>query len=204
MEYHTFDADRADKLEDAQQRYRFLSAEELLWALSSDGDETVADFGSGTGFYTDDVAPAVDQAYAVDIQEAMHDYYREKGVPDNVELVTSGVDDLLLDTNSLDAAFPTMTYHEFAGEEALDEITRVLTDADRLIIVDWAATGSGDHGPPLDERFRAAEMANDLREAGFHIEHTAVRPETFLLIGELRQETTPVFEGLLGRTAESV
>ena len=72
-----------DKLEDAQQRYRFLSAEELLWALSSDGDETVADFGSGTGFYTDDVAPAVDQVYAVDIQEAVHDYYREKGVLNN-------------------------------------------------------------------------------------------------------------------------
>jgi|GEM_PF-704625 hypothetical protein len=30
MGNHTFDADRADKLEDAQQRYRFLSAEELL------------------------------------------------------------------------------------------------------------------------------------------------------------------------------
>jgi protein-L-isoaspartate O-methyltransferase len=67
MGYHTFDADRGDKLKDAQRRYRFFSAEELLWALSPDGDETVADLGSGTGFYTDDVAPAVDHVYAVDI-----------------------------------------------------------------------------------------------------------------------------------------
>ncbi|TSD08828.1 SAM-dependent methyltransferase [Haloglomus irregulare] len=185
MGHHTFDADRADKLEIAERRYRFLSAEELLWALSPDGHETVADFGSGTGFYTDDIAPAVDHVYAVDIQDAMHGYYREKGVPENVELVTSGVDDLPLDTNSLDAAFSTMTYHEFAGKEALDEITRVLTDAGRLIIVDWAATGSGDHGPPVDERFSGAETANNLREAGFHIEHTAVRPETFFVIAEL-------------------
>ena len=186
MGYHTFDAGRADKLEDAQQRYRFLSAEELLWALSLDGGETVADFGSGTGFYTDDVAPAVDHVYAVDIQEAMHDYYREKGVPAHVELVTSGVDDLPLDTDSLDAAFSTMTYHEFAGEEALDEITRVLADDGRLVIADWAATGSGDHGPPLDERFSGAETAKHLRDAGFYIEYTAVRPETFVLIGELK------------------
>lgn len=107
MGYHTFDADRADKLEDAQQRCRFLSAEELRWALSPAGDETVADLGSG--FYTDDVAPAVDDVYAVDVQEAMHDYYREKGVPENVELVTSGVDELPLETDSLDATFSTMT-----------------------------------------------------------------------------------------------
>ncbi|MEF8814969.1 MAG: class I SAM-dependent methyltransferase, partial [Halovenus sp.] len=114
MGYHTFDAGRADKLEDAQDRYRSLSAEELRWALSPESDETVADLGSGTGFYTDDVAPAVDTVYAVDIQEAMHDYYREKGVPDNVDLVTSAVDDLPFDTSSLDGAFSTMTYHEFA------------------------------------------------------------------------------------------
>nr|WP_234972342.1 methyltransferase domain-containing protein [Halobaculum gomorrense] len=100
--------------------------------------------------------------------------------------MTSGVDDLPFAADSLDAVFSTMFYHEFAGEEALDEITRMLADAGRLIIADWAATGSGDHGPPLAERFSGTETANDLRDAGFHIEHTAVRPGTFLLIGELR------------------
>ena len=182
MGHHTFDADRADQLEDAQKRYRHLSAEELLWALSVDGDDTVADLGSGTGFYTDDVAPSVAQVFAVDIQDAMHDYYREKGVPDNVDLVTSGIDDLPLETDSLDAAFSTMTYHEFAGEQALRELSRVLDSQGRLVIVDWAATGSGSHGPPIDERFSATEAADALRHHGFSIEFEAVRPETFLLI----------------------
>ncbi len=183
MGYHTFDADRADKLEDAQRRYRFLSTEELLWALSVEADGTVADFGSGTGFYTDDVASVVDQVYAVDIQEAMHDYYREKGVPDNVELVTSGVDDLPLETGSLDAAFSTMTYHEFASEQALSEIGRTLEPQGRFVVVDWAASGSGTHGPPVEERFSAAEAATALRQHGFTVEFEAVRPETFLLVG---------------------
>ncbi|WP_115864177.1 class I SAM-dependent methyltransferase [Halorussus litoreus] len=186
MGYHTFDADRADKLENAQRRYRFLSAEELLWALSPKGDETVADLGSGTGFYTDDVAPAVDHVHAVDIQDAMHDYYREKGVPENVGLVTSGVDDLPFDTDSLDAAFSTMTYHEFAGEDAVGEITRVLNPGGTFVIADWSATGSGTHGPPVDERFSATETANALREHGFEIEFGAERPETFLLIGRTK------------------
>ncbi|MBX0297590.1 class I SAM-dependent methyltransferase [Haloarcula nitratireducens] len=181
MGHHTFDADRADKLEDAQRRYQFLSAEELCWALSPDGDETVADLGSGTGFYTDDVAPAVDHVYAVDIQEAMHDYYREKGVPENVDLVTSGVDGLPLETDSLDTVFSTMTYHEFASEQALSEITRVLKPQGTFVIVDWAASGNGSHGPPVDERFSAAETSSALRQHGFTVEFEAVRPETFLV-----------------------
>ena len=182
MGYHTFDAGRADKLEDAQQRYRSLSAEELRWALSASRDETVADLGSGTGFYTDDVAPAVDHVYAVDVQEAMHDYYRKKGVPDNVDLVTSAVDDLPFDTNSLDAAFSTMTYHEFASDGALREVARVLKPSGTFAIADWAASGNGRNGPPVDERFSADEATDALRQHGFTVGFEAVRPETFLLV----------------------
>ena len=181
MGYHTFDADRADKLEDAQRRYRFLSAEELRWALDLDSDDTVADLGSGTGFYTDDVAPHAARVYAVDVQEAMHDYYRDKSVPDNVDLVTSGVEDLPLGTGSLDAAFATMTYHEFASETALDEVARVLAAGGTLVVADWAASGQGDHGPPVDERFSAEAAADALRESGFRVEFEGVRPETFLV-----------------------
>jgi ubiquinone/menaquinone biosynthesis C-methylase UbiE len=182
MGHHTFDADRADQLEKSERRYRVLSAEELLWALSVDGDETVADLGSGTGFYTDEVAPAVDQVYAVDIQDAMHEYYRQKGVPENVDLVTSGIDDLPLETNSLDAVFSTMTYHEFAGQQALSEIGRVLGPDGSVVIVDWAASGSGRRGPPLEERFSAAATADALSQHGFTTDFEAVRSETFLLI----------------------
>jgi ubiquinone/menaquinone biosynthesis C-methylase UbiE len=180
--HHTFDADRADELENAQRRYRVLSADELLWALSPADDEVVADLGSGTGFYTDDVAPAVDRVYAVDVQDAMHDYYREKGVPDDVTLVTSEVADLPFETDALDAAFSTMTYHEFASRETLGEIARVLEPSGRLVVVDWAASGTGDYGPPVDERFSATDAGAALRESGFGIDFEAVRPETFLFV----------------------
>lgn len=181
MGFHTFDADRADNLEEAQRRYRVLSAEELIWALSPDGDESVVDLGSGTGFYTDDIAPVVDHVYAADIQERMHDYYREKGVPENVDLVTSGVDDLPLADDSLDAGFSTMTYHEFASDQALKEITRVLKPQGRLVIVDWAASGTGNRGPPVAERYSADETVEALREHGFTIEFEGVRSETFVV-----------------------
>lgn len=185
MGYHTFDVERADTLETAGRRYRFLSAEELLWALSLSPDDTVADLGSGTGFFTDDVAPHADHVYAVDVQAEMHEYYREKGVPETVDLVTSNVSDLPLEDGAVDAAFSTMTYHEFAGDEALAEIRRVLRSGGRLVVVDWTATGTGADGPPLEERYSADEAAAALRTAGFGIEHEAVRPETFLLIARL-------------------
>ena len=182
MGHHTFDASRAENLERPERRYRFLSTEELLWAVAPSDDDTVADLGSGTGFYTDDLAPHAGHVYAVDVQEAMHDYYREKGVPEAVELVTSGVSDLPLDDGTLDAAVSTMTYHEFASDDALAEIRRVLAPGGRLVVVDWAAAGSGDPGPPIEERYAADEAAAALRESGFDVEHEAVRPETFLLI----------------------
>ncbi|MFC4451437.1 class I SAM-dependent methyltransferase [Halorussus aquaticus] len=117
MGFHTFDPESADRLED-ESRYRYLSREELVGALAlgSDRDDTVADLGSGTGFYTDDVAPFAGEVRAIDVQAEMHELYREKGVPQNVELMTADVGDLPFADGELDAAFSTMTFHEFAGD----------------------------------------------------------------------------------------
>jgi len=112
---------------------------------------TVADLGSGTGFYTDDVASHVETVYGVDVQAEMHAFYREKGVPENVDLVESDVAVLPFDDGDLDAAFSTMTYHEFASDDAIAELARVIRSDGRLALFDWSAAGDGDHGPPADE-----------------------------------------------------
>jgi ubiquinone/menaquinone biosynthesis C-methylase UbiE len=182
MGYHTFDVEGADRLEEAERRYRYLSAEELLWALALDSADTVADLGSGTGFFTDDVAPHADTVYAVDVQQAMHDYYAEKGIPDNVEPVTTGIEDLPFADGSIDAAFSTMTYHEFASDAALAEVRRVLASPGRFAIADWSAAGIGEDGPPLDERYTSETAVEDLREHGFVVEHAFTRPETYLVV----------------------
>ena len=186
MGHHTFDAGEAAKLEDAAARYRSVSREELLWGLDLTGTETVVDLGSGTGFYTDDVASHADRVYAVDVQEAMHDHYREKGVPANVDLVTSGIEELPFEDGELDAAVSTMTYHEFTTASALAELARVLPSGGRLVVADWSADGSGENGPPLSERFGADEAATALEDAGFDVEFRATRPETFLVVATNR------------------
>jgi len=76
MGHHTFDAGRAASLEEPERRYSVLSAEELRWALDCSPEDVVVDLGSGTGFYTDDVAPHAGAVYAVDLQPEMQTYYR--------------------------------------------------------------------------------------------------------------------------------
>jgi ubiquinone/menaquinone biosynthesis C-methylase UbiE len=181
MGFHTYPVERADALRDPS-RYRFCSREELLEALALDGTETVADLGSGTGFYTDDVAPFAEHVYAVDVQAAMHDQYRDAGIPANVETVTAEVGDLPFDDGALDAAFSTMTYHEYASERALTELHRVLAPEGRLVTVDWSSNGAGDAGPSTDERFDLEDATQAHEAAGFAVVERRSRPETFVLV----------------------
>ena len=181
MGFHTYPIDRADALRDPS-RYRFCSREELLESLPIGPDAVVADLGSGTGFYTDDVAPFVDRLYAVDVQEEMHDRYREQGVPKTVHLVTAEVSSVPLDDDELDGAFSTMTHHEYASEAAFAELARVLRPGGRLVTVDWSAGGRGESGPPTDERFSLSEAADQLEAAGFTVEDAHDRPETFRVV----------------------
>ncbi|WP_224449834.1 class I SAM-dependent methyltransferase [Haloprofundus salilacus] len=184
MGFHTYDVDRADALED-ESRYRHLSAEELLAALRPHPEMTVADLGSGTGFYTDDVAPHVGHLYAVDVQEAMHDIYREKGLPETVETVVADVASLPFGDDDLDAAFSTMTYHEFASAESLAELARVLRPGGCVVVVDWSKTGDGADGPPTDERYGVSDAASSLEDAGFAVDRAESRLETFLCIASV-------------------
>ncbi|WP_435181978.1 class I SAM-dependent methyltransferase [Halorussus sp. AFM4] len=206
MGFHTFDPASADRLED-ESRYRYCSREELVAALDlGDGrDATVADLGSGTGFYTDDVAPFAGEVRAVDVQSEMHDLYREKGVPENVELVTADIGDLPFADGELDAAFSTMTFHEFAGGGHAEggegdeddsgsrggdaggeiEVARVLRDGGRFVVADWTAAGDGEDGPPVAERYDRDEAVALLEGAGFDVLRADERPETFFVVARV-------------------
>lgn len=181
MGFHTYDPDRADALEDPS-RYEYVSVDELLALFGQPGPGgVVADLGSGTGFYTDDIAMYVDQVYGVDVQLEMHELYRRKGVPENVELVAAEAENLPFADDELDAAFSTMTYHEFASEKALTELARVCAPGALVGIADWSRAGEGLQGPPTSERYALADAREALRAAGFSIEYGQERRETFVV-----------------------
>lgn len=179
MGFHTFDIGRADMLED-EGRYRYVSVDELLALFDPDEGDVVADFGSGTGFYTDDVAPYVDTVHAVDVQAEMHEFYREKGAPENVTFVTAEVADLPFADAALDGAFSTMTFHEFATEASMAEVARVLAPGARFGVADWSTNGRGEAGPPREERYGLADAESMAEAAGFTVEYGVERRETFV------------------------
>lgn len=178
MGFHTFDPARADRLDDPT-RFRFCSREELLGPLPRGPDATVLDVGSGTGFYTDEIAPFVGHVLALDVQLEMHDRYREKGIPANVSPLTADAESLPLADGTLDGAFSTMTFHESTTAESLAELRRVLAADAPFVVVDWSREGSGADGPPVDERFDAERARKLLGDAGFAVETADERSETF-------------------------
>lgn len=179
--------EKSDHLEDPI-RYRYLSAEEIYALLDPAPDWTIADLGSGTGFYTDEVAPLVDRVYAIDLHKTMQDAYREKGVPENVELVTSNVSDMPFSDAILDAALSLRTFHH-GVDDSLDEIRRVLRPSGRFVVVDWSATGAGerDRGPDREDCFDLATAQSLLLEAGFEIRSACERRETFTIVSRRRE-----------------
>ncbi len=181
MGFHTYDVSRAENLEQAD-RFRYVGTEELQSALGVSTQAVVADLGSGTGFYTDELAPHVERTYAVDVQPEMHEFYREKGMPAGVKLVTAEVSALPLAENALDGAFSTMTFHEFADEASLAELSRVVRPGGRVVTADWTRHGPGETGPPTDERFGVGECATLFADAGFVVETATHRRETLFVV----------------------
>lgn len=179
-------AARLERLDDPLQ-YRYLSAEELRTFLDPGDDWTIADLGSGTGFFTDELAPVVGTAIAIDINDAMHRRYRSNGVPTNVIPLKADVGSLPLADDCLDGAVSIRTFHHgVAG--ALDEIARVLNPGARLVVVDWSAAGAGDRdrGRHPERYVDAAAAQAALIDAGFSIDETHERRETFVVVGALR------------------
>lgn len=183
MGFHTFDPDETHRLEDPT-RFRFCSREELLQHLPTGEESVVLDLGSGSGYYTDELAPFVGRLLAVDLQPQMHEQYRDRGIPDNVFPITAGAESLPFRDGSFHGIVSTMTFHESTTDASVAEMFRVLATGGRAVIVDWSGKGRGEAGPPRSERFDAEAAREFLTEAGFTVTTATERSETFLVVAE--------------------
>ena len=186
MAYEPYDEDRVAAIDDARSAFRYCSAEELRTFLDPGPDWCVADFGSGTGLFTRELAPVAGTVYAVDVRPGMHAAFRENGMPEAVESVVADFADLPFPDDHLDGAVSMRTYHH-GFEDALPEVARVLRPGGRLVIVDWSGTGAGERESPVDEEYLdLATVQSHLLDAGFRIVEAGERRETFVAVGSLR------------------
>jgi SAM-dependent methyltransferase len=154
----------AHRLNDERRLIEQVSEAELTRLLALQGDEDVADLGSGTGFYTDRVAAlTTGTVYAVELQAEMNELYRRRGVPANVQLVTGDVADLPLLPSSIDVACSIAAWHETRETLDLPGLLEILRPQGRLVLIDWRRDPeSWGSGPPAELRSTKEEVAREL------------------------------------------
>ena len=137
-----------------------------------DEEWTVGDLGCGTGLTTQSVAPFVKEVIAVDDSPAMLTAARTRlaGL-DQIELRQGRLEDLPIDTNSLDAAMTVMVLHHLADPpRVLAEAARALRPAGKLLVVDMLSHEREDYRQQMGHvwlGFDEGQIRQWLDEAGF-------------------------------------
>ena len=185
MSIEPYETDRVETLNDPS-AFRYCSGEELRTFLDADPGGRVAEFGSGTGLFTSELAPVAETVFAVDIRRQLHDVYRESGIPENVVPILADFARLPCPNDFLDGGVSLRTYHH-GFDDVLDEVARVIRPGGRLVVVDWSVTGGGERaGRDDEEYFDVATVQSQLLAHGFRIAEAHERYETFVVVGVRR------------------
>src|SRR6266700_1573221 len=149
----------------------------LVNALEIPIGASVADVGSGTGYFTWRLAEKVGpkgRVFAVDVQQTMLDLTAEtikKHQLANVEFILGGESDPRLPAASLDLVLIANAYHEFSEPEAVvTAVNRYLKPDGRLVVIEFA------EGPPFGpkdkaERMTIEQIRAEIEPMGFELDH---------------------------------
>ena len=139
---HVMGHEAADWLERADRADTELP-DQVVKQMKLKPTDTVADIGSGTGYFTFRMSRVVTQGkvYAVDIQPEMLSFIEQKKKDlkaDNVVSILGSEADARLPDQVVDAALLVDAYHEFSyPREMMNSIVRSLKPGGRLIQVEY-------------------------------------------------------------------
>jgi ubiquinone/menaquinone biosynthesis C-methylase UbiE len=149
--------------------------ERVIAALAIRPGDRVADLGSGSGYFSVRLVHAVGpsgRVYAVDVDESMNAYLRERlaraGI-ENVDVILGHADDPLLPDGGVDLVLVVDTYHHLADRPGyFRDLGRDLAPGGRVAVIDFDGRKGGymgwfGHVTPRGELLR--EMA----EAGYEV-----------------------------------
>ena len=174
-----FDPAHAHKLENPE-RLVELPPATIVRLLALRGDETIVDYGAGTGLFTVPVAAALTSGrmLAVDEHPALLAYLEEKvaraGLPEGrvVPVPTADNSVPLPDGGADRVLMINVLHHVHDDPAAMAEVRRLLGPGGRLVVIDFAQMDRP-VGPPNDhvlslEQVRAAVAGLGLRELSVH------------------------------------
>lgn len=180
------EAEKWAKSFDDPARDKWQMPEKVIAALGLRAGQTVADIGAGTGYFTVRLAKsaAAPRVFAVDIEETMVKYTRERAAKEGLQNVT-GVVATAGSANlpeAVDLILIVDTFHHIAAREAYFRGLRSsLRPGGRLAIIDWLP--GGPMGPPEVFRFSPEKIAAELSKAGWKKtgQHTFLPNQSFTL-----------------------
>lgn len=157
----------------------FSDPENNIKQLNLASGMLVADFGSGSGFYTLAVAKEIGEegkVFAVDIQkdllERLKTEARQKRLS-NIEVIWGDLERLggtKLQERSLDAVVASNLFFQITNKDALClEIKRVLKRNARVLIIDWSSS-FGSLGPIAKDIIPKEQMISLFENHGFSLD----------------------------------
>ncbi|MFQ5645934.1 MAG: methyltransferase domain-containing protein [bacterium] len=162
---------------------KFESADRSAWQMPEaviehlriKSGDTVADIGSGTGYFTHLFSRAAGNSgkvYAIDVDPGFIKHLQERFSEDrwkNVAVKKVPYDDPRLPGKSCDLIFFSDSWHHISGRpHYLTRVYRALKDSGRLVIVDYRYWQLPDT-PPLDHRIPRDQVIKEVTENGFRL-----------------------------------
>jgi ubiquinone/menaquinone biosynthesis C-methylase UbiE len=150
--------------------------EQLIGALQIRRGATVADLGSGTGYFTWRLAEQVGpqgKVYAVDVQQSMLDQTKaavDAHKLDNVEYILATERSPRLPDGSVDLVFIAYAYHEFGDPESMmTSIRRALKPGGRVLVLEYAKESKIAPASPL-HKMSFEEIRREIEPMGFVVD----------------------------------
>jgi len=175
-------------------RDAYQKPDEVVRALALKPGETVADIGSGSGYFTLRFAAAVGdggRVYGVDIDPEMIRHLnrrvRDAGVR-NVQTLLSEPDDPLLPYGSIDRFVIVDTWHHIEKQpEYLALMKKMLKPGGQVVMIDFQKRELP-VGPPLEMKIAREDLVRQMEGSGFRVvqEHTFLPYQYFLVFAAAR------------------
>jgi SAM-dependent methyltransferase len=165
-----FHADHAGALA-APERLKALPQADVVRLLRLDGDETVVDYGAGTGVYTEAIAEALPRGLviAVEALQELAEKLRSRLGPrlqDRVNVVVTGDNHVPVEDGCADrVVMVDVLHHLFDQPGALDEAARLLRPGGLFVVVDWGDKNR-EVGPPLSHVLGLEAVRKIAKEMG--------------------------------------
>ena len=165
-----FDPKHAKRLEEPA-RLEALPQAAVVSLLRLAGDETVVDYGAGTGIYTIGVTEALPAGHVVAVEALprLAELLRQKLTPElaeRLQVVETDANAVPLADGAADrVVMVDVLHHLYDQPGALDEVVRLLRSGGLFVVLDWGEL-ERPLGPPLGHVLGLAAVRRIVAEMG--------------------------------------